>query len=248
MSNGRFVWRDLQTSDIAAAKTFYGELLGWTFEEVDMGGMTYTMFGFPSDNFGGMMPLDASSDAPSHWSSYLTVDDVDAALKNAERLGATVSFGPHDIPDVGRFTGIGDPQGAAVNLFTPLSSEDTDPPMTPPAGGVSWNELLTDDPAAAIEFYGQIVDWTTEKSTMSHDMDYWVAKQGKSMRASIMMKPPIMPVSAWLIYFAVSNIDDAVARVKALGGMAYGVTTVEGVGTFTYASDPAGAPFGLIEE
>ena len=59
MSIGQFVWRDLQTSDVAAAKAFYSALLGWTFEEADMGGMTYTMFGVNGTNVGGISPLDA---------------------------------------------------------------------------------------------------------------------------------------------------------------------------------------------
>src|SRR6478736_6497695 len=104
MSNGRFVWHQLNTTDPDAAKRFYGDLLGWSFRENDMGGgMIYTEIGLDGDYFAGLMSLMAPEGTPPHWSAYITSDDVDASAEKVKRLGGQVVFGPDDIPNVGRF-------------------------------------------------------------------------------------------------------------------------------------------------
>jgi len=234
---------------VAAAKTFFTSLLGWATEESDRGGMTYTMVGFPGDNFAGIVPLDPASGAQSQWVSYLSVEDVDAATEKAKTLGATVSYGPDDIPGVGRFTMLGDPQGASFNFFKLIDDESRPAPMPTPIGGVSWNELLCADPEAAKAFYSQFVDWTYEKTASGGGGDYWMAKQGDDYRGGMMEKPAMMPGSAWVIYFAVADIDAAIAKAKELGGQVYmDPINVERVGKIVYASDPTGAPFAMIQE
>jgi uncharacterized protein len=249
MYNGYFVWRDLQSTDVAASQTFFTNLFGWTTESVDMGGMTYTMFGLKSENFGGFSPLDPGTGAPSRFVSYLTIEDVDAGVATAAQNGASLLFGPDDIPNIGRFAAIADAQGAIVNLFHDANPAPVSNVMPTPIGGVSWNELLTADPKAAIEFYGKLVDWTFEKTKSSGGDDYWVAKQDGDNRAGIMEKPSMMPGSSWIIYFAVADIDASVARVKELGGQTWmDVITIEGVGKATYAADPTGAAFAMLQE
>jgi predicted enzyme related to lactoylglutathione lyase len=249
MSNGRFVWCDLHSTDVEASKAFFTGLLGWTTEDADMVGMIYTMVGVNGENFGGVVPVDLTTGAPSHWASYLTVEDVDAATAKATALGSTVFYGPDDIPGVGRFASIADPQGAGLNLFKLVDDESTTAPMPTPIGGVSWNELLSSDAEASREFYSQMVGWTYEQSTSGGGGDYWHAKQGAESRAGIMAKPPMMPASAWIIYFAVADIDAAIAKTKELGGQSYmEPIALENVGKMVYVSDPTGAPFALIQE
>src|SRR6185295_2999972 len=85
---GKFVWHDLMTSDVDQAISFYTDLFGWTINEADMGpGGKYRMIHAAGTDHGGFMPLEAGHGAPSHWVSYCTVADVDAALAAAERLG-----------------------------------------------------------------------------------------------------------------------------------------------------------------
>lgn len=249
MYNGRFVWRDLQTTDVDASQAFFTGLFGWTTETADMGGMTYTMVGLKGENFGGVTPLDASVGAPSHWVSYLTVDDVDASVDTAVKNGASLLFGPDDIPGIGRFAALADPQGAVVNLFHDANPAPVSDVLPTPIGGVSWNELETSDPAAAIEFYGKLVDWKFEKTMSGGGDDYWLAKQDGANRAGFMAKPPMLPVSAWFIYFAVADIDASVAKVKALGGQIWmDVMNIEGIGKVAYGADPTGAGFAMIQE
>lgn len=120
-AEGAFVWHELATSDIDAAKTFYGDVFGWTSRDMDMGGgMTYSIFEAPGGDAGGGMPLTEDMKkhgVPPNWLVYLGTDDVDASAEKAKELGATVHMQPMDIEGVGRFSVLQDPTGAAFALF-----------------------------------------------------------------------------------------------------------------------------------
>jgi predicted enzyme related to lactoylglutathione lyase len=114
---GTFCWNELMTRDIEAASDFYSALFGWKAEQMDMGEHgTYTLWRCGDKHAGGMMKSDAE-EAPTCWLSYIAVDDVDASTKKAEGLGAKVCVQPEDIPNIGRFSVITDPTGAALGLF-----------------------------------------------------------------------------------------------------------------------------------
>ncbi|HNY65151.1 MAG TPA: VOC family protein [Deltaproteobacteria bacterium] len=117
--HGAFSWSELMTTDIEGAKAFYAKLFGWETEDMPMPGMTYTVIKAGGREIGGMMsmPKDATG-MPSMWVTYVTVDDVDKTAQDAEGLGAKVLMPPTDIPDVGRFCVIQDPQGAMINAIT----------------------------------------------------------------------------------------------------------------------------------
>ena len=89
LKTGRFVWRDLQTSDPERAKAFYTELFGWTVKPMGMGDFTYDMLANGDKDFGGMMPLDPASGVPPHWVSYVHVPSVDESVDAAARFGGT---------------------------------------------------------------------------------------------------------------------------------------------------------------
>lgn len=119
-TNGTFCWNELMTRDSAAAKKFYGELVGWDFADSGMPGMNYTVMKAGEKDAGGMMdmPADVPAEVPSHWMSYITVDDVDALIEKVAGLGGEVLHGPMDIPQVGRFCTVKDPTGAVVSFIT----------------------------------------------------------------------------------------------------------------------------------
>ena len=119
--HGVFSLNELITNDLTSAKEFYGELLGWTFTE------TKTIYGNPylvihreGTIVGGMMLKDGNvpDDVLPCWDPYITVDDVEASAKRVEKLGGEVILPPTDIPKVGRFCVIKDPQGISLNLIT----------------------------------------------------------------------------------------------------------------------------------
>jgi predicted enzyme related to lactoylglutathione lyase len=117
--HGAFSWCELMTADVAAAKAFYGKLFGWKTEDMSMPGMTYTVVKAGGSEIGGIMETPKESQGmPPAWGTYVTVDDVDATAKTAGELGARLLVPPTDIPDVGRFCVIQDPQGATISAIT----------------------------------------------------------------------------------------------------------------------------------
>jgi predicted enzyme related to lactoylglutathione lyase len=120
-SEGVFVWDELMTTDVEGAKRFYGDVVGWESRDMDMGELTYTLFGTGGIDRAGCMPLPAGAEGmPPAWLTYLGTDDVDAIAEKATSLGANaIIMEPTDIPTVGRLAVIVDAAGAAVGLFRP---------------------------------------------------------------------------------------------------------------------------------
>ena len=116
---GKFSWCELLTNDVAAAKQFYGQLFGWSLEDRPMEGMTYTVASVAGAPVGGIMAQPPGREAmPPQWGCYVTVEDVDATARQAEALGGRVLLPPMDIPGVGRFCVLQDPQGAVISAIT----------------------------------------------------------------------------------------------------------------------------------
>lgn len=117
--HGAFSWNELMTTDVSAAKAFYSELFGWAMLDEQTPEMIYTMVKAGDQDVGGIMaiPPEARGTPPS-WGSYVTVDEVDKQAAKVESLGGKIIMPPRDIPDVGRFAVISDPQGAMLTLIT----------------------------------------------------------------------------------------------------------------------------------
>ena len=117
---GAFSWTELMCPDPKAATEFYGRLFGWKFEPMDMGEQgTYHVVKIGDQGIGGIMaPPPQAAGAPTTWGTYVTVADVDATARKCTELGGTVCMPPTDIPKVGRFTVLQDPQGATLMAIT----------------------------------------------------------------------------------------------------------------------------------
>lgn len=107
-----FVHVELSTTDLPKAKSFYGSLFGWKLEDMPMGDETYTLIGVG----GGMMKVPMPG-MPSAWLAYVSVDDVAASTAKAKQLGAQVMKDVTEIPDMGSFSVLVDPTGAAIALW-----------------------------------------------------------------------------------------------------------------------------------
>jgi len=116
--HGAFSWNELMTNDIDGARTFYTKMFNWELENID-NEMPYTLAKIGGQESAGMMtmPPEAGGMPPS-WGAYVTVDDVEASAKQAVELGGKVLVAARDIPDVGRFCVISDPQGATLTIIT----------------------------------------------------------------------------------------------------------------------------------
>lgn len=120
--HGAFSWAELMTPNPEGAKSFYSSLLGWELQDFPMENFAYTVVKTGGEQIGGIMPLPPGAPAhmPPSWGCYITVDDVDAIAEKAFSLGANVLVPPQDIPSVGRFAVLQDPQGAMFNIITYL--------------------------------------------------------------------------------------------------------------------------------
>lgn len=119
--HGAFSWSELLTRDTEAAQQFYGKLFNWTLEPAptSLPGVDYTLVKCGGRHIGGMMAIPPNTPGmPPHWGAYITVDDVDATVRQAVAMGATVCVSPQDISRVGRFSVLQDPQGAVFSVIT----------------------------------------------------------------------------------------------------------------------------------
>lgn len=240
---GRFVWYELLTTDVAGAKAFYGDILGWTFKDVPMPGMTYTLVEADGAQVAGLMdiPPDAKAmNVPPNWAGYVAVADVDASCAQLTTLGGKVVRPPEDIPGVGRFAIVTDPQGAHLALFR----GDGEGPMDPGGqldGHVGWHELYTSDVEAGFAFYETMFGWRKDHVfDMGGDMGpYQIFAKGDVVLGGMMKRPPNLPMSAWGYYFNVPDTFAAADKVKSLGGqVVHGPMEVPGGAWVFQSIDP----------
>lgn len=115
---GALCWTELMTTDTKKAQAFYTGLFGWKAEPKPMGSTTYTIYKRGDAQAGGMMQITKEMGAlPSHWMIYFEAADCDATVAKAGTLGAKTIMPPRDIPEVGRFAILQDPQGAAFSVI-----------------------------------------------------------------------------------------------------------------------------------
>lgn len=249
---GRFCWFDLMTTDPAGAQAFYTKLIGWGTMTQEFGGKPYTMWTNGESPLGGVNPLPdeaKKAGAPPHWLSYILTPDIDERLAKAKELGATIQVPAMDIPEVGRFGVITDPQGAAIAFFSPAAEPPGDA-APPKIGEFSWHELATSDPEAAFAFYSELFGWEkTEAMDMGEAGIYQMYKQegGEFPLGGIFKKPKDMPgPPAWLYYIRVENVQKSIDVVKELGGQILnGPMEVPGGDYIAQCMDPQGAAFAI---
>jgi uncharacterized protein len=119
--HGMFLWNELNTRNAEAAKKFYADTLGWTFDGMPMPDGTYWVIKMGDETVGGIFTMrgTAFEGVPEHWFSYVQVDDVDARVKKLKAAGGKVLRDPFDVPDVGRIAIVQDSNGAHVGLMKP---------------------------------------------------------------------------------------------------------------------------------
>ncbi len=122
-NNGDFGWNELAVDDPDKAVEFYTALFGWKVEKFPMPDMEYhVLINGPEKVAGIMAKPEQMGDAPSAWTPYVTVNDVDATAAKVVELGGSICVPPQDIPEVGRFTVLQDPCGAVLGAITYVPS------------------------------------------------------------------------------------------------------------------------------
>ena len=247
--HGRFVWYELMTTDVAAAKDFYTKVVGWGTKDVSTAAVAYTLFTVGQASAGGLMDLPEGArrmGAAPRWIGYVGVDDVDAATDRVSRLGGTVHVPPTDIPDMSRFSVVADPQMATLALVKWRNPGQQRPPELDRPGRVGWHELLAADWEKAFAFYGELFDWQKADADVGPMGTYQVFSAGGQSIGGMYTKPAMVPDPFWLYYFNIGDIDQAVERVKAGGGQILeGPFGKPGGNWIARCTDPQGAMFAL---
>lgn len=246
---GQFSWVDLMSTDPKASTSFYSALFGWNSDATkDDAGGAYTMFDRGGISVAGMgvMPDEVKATGmPPTWSSYVTVEDVEASAKRAEELGATLQTPVIDIEQegelVGRMVVVIDPQGAAVSLWQ--AGRHAGAGATNEPGTFGWNELLSKDVEGAKAFYGGLFGWTFKDNG-----GYQEIMCGDRMNGGILpwqKEMGDMP-TYWAVYFNVEDCDKAVEKVESLGGKVLVPANTIEPGRFAVVADPQGAVFNVM--
>jgi len=243
---GRFVWYDLVTEDVAAAKRFYGELFGWEFRS-DPDNRLFTVITLNDVPIGGIVFEDETGWdlTAARWFSSVSVDDVDEAVDAARDRAATIDVPPSDLPDRGRYSVLHDPQGAALVL---LRATGGDPATSPEfgAGEFLWTELWTRDATAAVSFYEAVLGYEAE-FTGDETRKYFVMSREGRPRAGIGQLPPVEADPAWLPYVAVRSVREIVRRVPELGGKVILAPEAIRLGSAALIADPMGGVIAVQE-
>ncbi len=247
-AHGTPSWIDVSTNDLDGSVAFYEGLLGWQVGErggEDVGG--YTMFQLRGLDAAAVSPAMPGDPTPPHWTTYITVDDVDATTAEVERLGGTVVAPPFDVMEFGRMSVITDPSGAFVALWQAGSHIGARVVNEP--GALCWNELTTRDADAACAFFGGLLGWTSRRDESSGYIELHRAGDDAVIGGVMPMVGEMWPAdlpSHWTVYVAVADCDATVARCEELGGTVSVPPTDIPVGRFAVLGDPQGAFFSVI--
>ena len=236
---GKFVWFDLLTEAPDAARSFYGDVFGWTFEPFE-GDADYQLLRNDGVAIGGVARVERDDpDVPrSLWLPTLSVEDVDAATVLVTQAGGELVRRPENFPGRGRLVAVRDPVGAGLLL---LRSDAGDPPDDDhPVGAWLWTDLWTTKAEEASSFYAALVGYEAHELAADQDHVYRVFGRNGHARAG-MVELQSQPVDDnWLPYVRVADLDETLALVQAKGGRVLlrrgGTAVIEG---------PTGAALGV---
>lgn len=246
--HGSFLWYELLTTDFEAAAAFYGDLLGWEIRDSGQPQMDYRLCAAGGTDVAGMMTLPAGAAGMGPvWLGYLAVEEVDEAARQVVAAGGEILMPPQDIPGVGRFAFLADPQGAPFYVMRGEGEGDSTSFQRKTPGHVSWNELATTDPEAAFDFYAGRFGWSKgEAMDMGEMGTYQILTQGDQQLGAVMKAPEGRP-ARWTFYFNVDDIDAALARARRRDAtILHGPAEVPGGDLILIGTDPQGANFALV--
>ena len=241
-------WIDFGAPDMEAAIAFYEGLFDWRAEDAGRPEETagYRMFTMNGKAVAGGMEVQ-DENQPAAWTTYVSVEDVDATVGTARELGAQVIAEPMDVMSAGRMAVLMDPEGAVFALWQP--GDHIGAGIVNEFNTLTWNELRTRDPEAARAFYGKLFGWDGLQFEAMEGYTVWTMddappEQGKG--GMIDMAATDMPEGIpahWDVTFSVEDADRTAAKCRELGGsIAAGPIDIP-MGRMYTLQDPGGATF-----
>src|SRR4051812_7487610 len=241
-------WVDIGT-DLDGAKPFYTELFGWTAMDAgpaeETGGYGFFMKGDKMvAGYGPQM-----NPGPPAWATYIAVTDADATSKKIEAAGGTLVMPAMDVMGAGRMAVFQDSAGGFCSIWQP--GEHKGAQLANEPGAFSWNELNSRDVDASIAFYESVFGWTNDTHTMEGPIgSYTEWKLDGQTIGGMLPMPPMVPAEVpqyWLVYFAVEDVDEALAKAQELGAAMFVPPMQVDAGRFSVISDPQGAMLAIIQ-
>ena len=246
--HGRFAWHELSTTDPRAGMAFYPQITAWTTQLMD-DRPDYSLWMNDGSPIGGVATLrdtvEASS-AHAHWLAYVRVYDVDACARQVAALGGRVRVAPKEVPNIGCWAVVSDPQGGVIGLYEPASNELVRY-SAPRRGEFSWHELMTTDYKAAFEFYRALFRWETVSKYDMGEMGIYHLFGQKGQTFGGMFNTLVgVPSPNWMCYVRVDDVKPRAETLTMLGGIVMnGPMEVPGGDWIVQCMDPQGATFAL---
>ena len=243
---GKFVWADLVTDDVPAARKFYGGLFGWTFRNLG----NYTIAANDERPLCGMFqrPRPADPSAKPRWLGYISVSNVERARKAVTKAGGRVLAEPRKFPDRGEQAVFADAEGAVFGVVKSSSGDPED--FLPDPGDWIWIQLMSRDGRKAAEFYRTVGGYEIIENTSSNKLsDYVLASEGYARATVRTIRTDDERVRpTWLPFVRVQNVSESVAKAKQLGGRVLIEPNPEIFdGKVAVIADPTGAAIGILE-
>lgn len=245
-NHGPFIWYEYTTADTARASDFYGSVMNWTVGDIGLPGMEYFVLQAPDGGVGGLVPL--SMGGRPGWVGVVQVANVDETVRAFEALGGKVIVPGTDIPEIGRYAVLTDPDGALISVMTPRSDEQWKHESMARPGHAGWHELFARDGQKAFDFYSKVFGWTKSTAMDMGPMGTYqlFAQDGQDIGGMMTMTPQ-MPAPMWNFYFQVEAVDAAASRATAKGAsLINGPHQVPGGGWVVQFADPEGQLFSVL--
>ncbi len=243
---GTPMWVDLSSSDVEAAKTFYGGLFGWKADPIpDPQAGGYTMFTLGDKLVAGVGPIQNPGQPPT-WAMYVATENADETAQKVTQAGGKVIMPPMDVMEAGRMAIFADPSGAVFGVWQPGQHQGAGIVNEP--NSLCWNELNTPNVETIKGFYNTVFGWEGDTHAMG-DGEYTEWKLNDKSIGGAMPMPQQVPSGTppfWMTYFAVENCDAAVEKTQQLGGKVLMPAMDIEPGRFAVLADPQGAVFAVI--
>jgi uncharacterized protein len=244
-AHGTPCWVDVTSPELAKTIAFYQGLFGWEADQdprPEAGG--YTMFTLNGKNVAAGSPPQQEG-VPSHWSTYIASDDVDATATKIREAGGQTMVDPFDVFDAGRMTVAQDPTGAWFGVWQ--ADQHIGAQLANEPGTLLWNQCHTPDPARATEFYVAVFGYEIDEVDMGGEQPFRVLKvDGRGIagvREPVSGEPP-----HWSVTFAVDDADGTASRAKELGGsVLMEPFDLPGIGRLAVIQDSVGAAFQVMK-
>ncbi|MFF2217263.1 VOC family protein [Streptomyces antibioticus] len=246
-ASGTPCWVSLMAHGLTATQDFYSALFGWEFRPGPHQLGPYARALLHGEEVAGIGQLPPDRHLPVAWTPYLASDDVDSTAESVRLCGGTIGVGPLDAGDAGRLAIGSDPAGAVFGLWQAARHLGTG--VTGVPGSPAWNELRTFEAAGVVKFYETVFGHERDTGADA-DADHITLKLAGRPVAGIRGMGNTLPRdrgSHWLTSFQVSDADDALRRVRDLGGRILTPVQDDPRGRVATVADPEGAVFSVVE-